>query len=236
MVAPPGVDGLILVPHDEQVFVVAAQDLHQLVLELVDVLKLVDHHVLQTALPLQADVRVLLKEIQGELDQIVVVQAEALLLLIEVAVKDDVGGGRCLVVLLLQGVQGHGDHVQVVVRPLEELLHLDHVPGGGEGHVPKGEPPLLVDELQHGVDVRVVQHQEALGVLDGVAVLLEDGDAEAVEGVDIAGVVVPGEPVDPLPHLRGRFVGEGDAQDVAGQDAQLVDQIGEPPGEGPGLA
>ena len=35
--------------------------------------------------------------------------------------------------------------------------------------------------------IGVVQHQEPLGVLDGVAVLLEDGDAEAVEGVESVG-------------------------------------------------
>ena len=142
-------------------------------MELVDVLKLVDHDVLQPLLPLEFDVRVLLKDVQGELDQVVVVQTEALLLLVQIAVKDDVRGGGGPVVLLLQRIQGQGNQVPVVVRPLEQLLNLDHVPGGGEGHVPKGEPPLLIDDLEHGVNVRVVQHQEALGVLDRVAVLLE---------------------------------------------------------------
>ena len=143
----------------------------------------------------------LLEDVQGEFDQVVVVQAEALLLLVQIAVKDDVRGGGGPVILLLQRVQGQGDQVPVVVRLLEQLLNLDHVPGGGEGHVPEGETPLLIDDLEHGVNVRVVQHQEALGVLDRVAVLLEDGDAEAVEGVDVSGVVVPGEGVDALAHL-----------------------------------
>ena len=55
-----------------------------------------------------------------------------------------------------------------------------------------------------------------------MAVLLEDGDAEAVEGVDIAGVVVPGEGVNLLAHLAGGLVDESDAQDAAGQDDKLV--------------
>ena len=97
---------------------------------------------------------------------------------------------------------------RAVRSPLEQLLNLDHVPGGGEGHVPEGEPPLLIDDLEHGVNVRVVQHQETPGVLDRMAVLLEDGDAEAVEGVDIAGVVVPGEGVDALAHLTRRLIGD----------------------------
>ena len=69
-----------------------------------------------------------------------------------------------------------------------------------------------------------------------MAVLLEDGHAEAVEGVDIAGVVVAGQVVDALAHLIGGLVGKGDAQDVAGQNAQLIHQVGKPPGEGPGFA
>ena len=84
--------------------------------------------------------------------------------------------------------------------------------------------------------IGVVQHQEPLGVLDGVAVLLEDGDAEAVEGVDIPRVVVPGEGVNPLAHLVGGFICKNDAQDIAGQDAQLVHQIDEAVGQRPGLS
>lgn len=65
---------------------------------------------------------------------------------------------------------------------------------------------------------------------------MEGRDTEAVEGVDVAGVVVPGQGMDALAHLVGRLVGEGDAQDVARQDAQLVHQVGEAVGQRPGLA
>lgn len=57
-----------------------------------------------------------------------------------------------------------------------------------------------------------------------------------MEGVDVAGVVVPGELVDALAHFVGRLVGEGDAQDVPRQNPQLVHQEREAVGEGPGLA
>ena len=69
-----------------------------------------------------------------------------------------------------------------------------------------------------------------------MAVLLQDGDTETVKGVHIPGVVVSGEPVDALAHLVGRFVGEGDTEDVARQNTQFVDQIGKPVGEGAGLS
>ena len=41
--------------------------------------------------------------------------------------------------------------------------------------------------------------------------------------------------MDPLAHLVGRLVGKGDAQNIAGQDAHLVDQISEPVRQSPGL-
>ena len=56
-----------------------------------------------------------------------------------------------------------------------------------------------------------------------------------MEGVDIPRVVVPGEGVNPLAHLVGGFICKSDAQDIAGQDAQLVHQIGEAVGQSPGL-
>lgn len=176
------------------------------------------------------------ENMEGKQDEVVVVQAEALLLLIEVAIEDDVLWLDGVQVLLLQAVQGHGEHIEVVVRIFEELAYLNHVPGLAEGHLPQGQAALLIDNLQHGVDVRVVQHQEALGILDDGAVFLKDRDAEAVEGVDVAGVVVPGQGMDALAHLVGCLVGEGDAQDVARQDAQLVHQVGEAVGQRPGLA
>ena len=127
-------------------------------------------------------------------------------------------------------------YVPVIIRLLEQFLDFYHIPGSGEGHVPEGQPALLVDDLEHRVDIAVVQHQEAAGILEGVAVLLQNRHAEAVEGVDVPSVVVPGELVDALAHLVGRFVGKGYAQDVPRQNPQLVHQESEAVGEGPGLA
>ena len=90
---------------------------------------------------------------EGEQDKVVVVQAEALLLLIEVAIKDDVLRLDGVQVLLLQAVQGHGEHIQVVVRVFEELAYLNHIPGLAEGHLPQGQVALLIDDLEHSVDV-----------------------------------------------------------------------------------
>ena len=215
---------------------VPAQHLHELVLERVDVLELVDHDVLQPTLPLLPQIRPLLENMEGEFDEVVVVQPEALFLLVEIAVKDHVLRAQGVQVLLPKDLQGEVDHAFVVIRLLEELADLDHVPGLLKGHVPQGEAPLLVDDLEHGVDVGVVQDQEPLGIAHGAAVLLEDGDTEAVEGVDVAGVVVAGEGMDALAHLGGGLVGKGDAEDVSGQDTRLLHQKGKAVGQGAGLA
>ena len=55
----PGVDRLVRITDDKEVFVHAAQDGHELILEVVDVLEFIDHDVFQPALPFSADFLVL---------------------------------------------------------------------------------------------------------------------------------------------------------------------------------
>ena len=199
----PGIDRLVGITHDEEIVVIAAQHLHQRVLRLVDVLKFVDHDVFEPLLPLEPDVLVLLENIERELDEVVVVEAEALFLLIEIAVEDDVPRRVGALVLFAQRVERHRDHVLIILRLLKELSDLDHVPRGGIGHVAQCEAALFVDDAEHRVDVGIIQHQKALRVLHRMAVLLQNGDTEAVERVDIARVVVAGQGVDTLAYLVG---------------------------------
>ena len=173
---------------------------------------------------------------EGEFDQVVVVQPKALSLLVEVAIKNHIPGLYRVQIPLLQSVQRQTKHVPVILRFLEQLADFDHIPRRPEGHIPKAEAPLLIDHLQHGVNVCVVQYQKALWIPHRMAVLLEHGDAEAVKGVNVARVVVPGQPMDALTHLRSRLVGEGHAQDIPRQDTQLIDQERKPMGQGAGLA
>ena len=170
--AAPRVDGLIRVADDEKILVIAAQDLHQLILRRVDILKFIDHDVFQPLLPFEPDVLMRAEDIEGELDQIVVVKREALLFLIEIAVENDILCACGLLIFFLQRVEGQGDHVLVILRPLLELQHLDHVARVGERHVAQRQPALVIDDLQHGVNIAVVEHQKALGIADSVAVLL----------------------------------------------------------------
>ena len=102
--------------------------------------------------------------------------------------------------------------------------------------MPQREAALFVYAREHGVDVRVVEDEEALRVLHGVAVLLQDGDAEAVEGADVTRVAVAGQGADALAHLGGGLVGEGHAEYAARRDAQVINEIGKAARQRPGLA
>ena len=234
--SPPGVNGLVRVPYHEQVLMVGAQHFHQFVLEDVDILELVDHNIFQPLLPFQPDVFLLPEQIQGEFDQVVVIQPEAFLFLIQVPVKDNLFFISSLVVLLLQGLQRHGQHILIVLRLFKNLLYLDHVPGIGKSHVPQGQSPLFVDDLQHGVYIGIVQDEKAFWIPESVAVFLQNRNAEAVKGIDIPGIIVPGQVVDALPHLAGCFIGKGHAQDISRQDAKFIYQKSKPAGQCPRLS
>ena len=204
---------------------VAGEHAHKLVLQLVDVLELVDHDVFQALLPFQSDVRVLIEDVEHDDNKVVVVEGKALLLLIEIPIEDDVAHISCLLVLFAQRGERHGKQVAVVIGPFLELHDLDHVARATERHIAQREPPLVVDDLKHLIDVGVVEHEKALRVLNGVRILLQNRDAETVEGVDEARVVVAGERADAMAHLVSGLIGEGDAQNVSGHDAEVVHQV-----------
>ena len=169
--APPGIDGLVRVAHHEEVAVVARQDIRQGILVLVDVLKFVHHDVFEPLLPFPAGELVPLQDVQGEVHQVIEIQAVALTLFIKIAVHD----------LVLQGVGGGGQVVEMAHIHVDEGLHIpppalapaDVVDGILDGHVPAGEPQVLEDGAQDRCLVLLVQDDEGTGILDHMAVLFE---------------------------------------------------------------
>ena len=232
----PGVDGLVGVAHDEQVAMMTRKDLHELVLQSVDILELVDHDVLQAFLPLELDVGVSVEQVQCEHDEVVVIEPEALFLLVKITEEDDLIGGARVKIALPEVFDGHGQHFAVVQRMFLELHHLDHVARFGKRHVAQGQPALFVNDLQHAVDIGVVEHKEAFWIAERMAVLLQNRHAKAVERVYVAGVVVACDAANAAAHFVGGFVGEGDAQDVARHDAEVAHQVRESLGECAGLS
>ena len=149
----PGIDSLVGVTDYKQVFVITAENLHQLILKEVYILKLIDHDVFQTLLPLQADFGLLPEDMEREFDQVVIVQAETFLFLIQVAVENNIVDRRGLPVFFVQRIEGHADQVLIILGLSEKLLDLDHVPGLGKCFVPEGKLPLLIDDLKDVIDV-----------------------------------------------------------------------------------
>ena len=226
--AAPRIDGLIGIADHEQVPVIALQHLHELVLQRIDILKLVDHDVFQALLPFEADIRELLEHVEREHDQVVVIEPEALPFLVKIPIENDVPHIIGLQIPFTQLRDRPFEHVQIVVRMLFELLYLDHVARSRKRHIAQRKASFFINGLQHGIDVGVVEHQEAFRVPHGMGIFLENRNAKAMERVDIAGIMIAGKATDAPSHLVGGLVRESDAQDVARQDAEIVDQVCEP--------
>jgi len=230
----PGVDRLVGISHHEEVFVVARQDVRQLVLILVNVLELVHHHVLQPFLPLFAHLAALLERVERKIDDVVEVKPVALALLVEIAVEHLVLERRRR---LLEPAQTLGIHV-------DERFHVaaaafapaDVVRRVLNGHLARRDVQLLKNAAQHCGLVLLIEHNEGRGVLQNVAVLLQQSHAEAVERRDLREVLVRQHLPDALFHLGRGLVRKGHAENVRRRDAQRLNQIQKPRRERLGLA
>ena len=88
--------------------------------------------------------------------------------------------------------------------------------------------------LDQAVAVVLIVNGEVALQAEPVGVLPQQAGPEAVEGAD-PDPAVGHEGLDPLPHLAGGLVGEGDGQDVVRLDA-LLQQVGDAAGDDAGLA
>ena len=225
---------MVRVPHHEQVLMAAGKHVGELVLLAVDVLELVHHHVFEAPRPLLPDLLVLPQQGHRHVHQILEVQGVDLPLLVEVPVEhlppavllpvDEVEEGA----VGFPSEQGHVGKVPLHV--------VGQVRGLVEAHLLQGHAHVLEHGPKEGVLVLLVQHQEVLGPAQGVQVLLQNHEPQGVEGADVARVPVPHHVPDPLLHLVGGLVGEGDGQNVARAHAPGLDEIPVAPGQGPGLA
>ncbi len=104
----------------------------------------------------------------------------------------------------------------------------DRVPQGAEAFQGKLEQVVLQEDdlLGLGQDAKVGREAEE------DRVLAQEPVAEGVEGADLGlDVAVGDELVDPLLHLRGGAVGEGEAEDLRRLRAFLGDQPGDAAGD-----
>ena len=96
---------------------------------------------------------------------------------------------------------------------------------------------LAADDLDQTARIGVVVDGERALVPEAVAVGPEDADARGVEGGHPhAPAPRADQSGDPLAHLLRRLVGEGDGEYLPGRGVTHGDEVGDPPGEDPGLA
>ena len=88
--AAPCIDCLIRITDNKEIIVIFTQHLHQFILRRIDILKLINHDIFQTLLPFQQNIRMCFENMYRHKDQIIVVKAEAFLLLIQITVKQDI--------------------------------------------------------------------------------------------------------------------------------------------------
>lgn len=80
----PRINRLIRIANDEQIAVVFNEFFHERDLQRVDILKLVDHDVFKTLLPLQRNIGEMVENMQRDNDEVVVIESKAFLLLIQI--------------------------------------------------------------------------------------------------------------------------------------------------------
>ena len=84
---------------------ILAKHLHQLILQVIYILEFIDHDICQALLPFLPDLLIFFKNMEREHDQIIVIQPKTFLLLIQIAVKDDVIGLCCFQIFIFQDLR-----------------------------------------------------------------------------------------------------------------------------------
>ncbi len=234
--AAEGVDRLVGVTDDAQLGRwhaegrLAARDqlADQHVLRVVGVLVLVDQHVPEPAPVVLGDVGERLQQVHGGHDQVVEVERVGL---VQPALVEPVGLGQGLLHVRL-GPSGEGLVVDELVlevahlrreRPGRVALRVEVEVAADQGHQPLGVG-LVVDR-----EGRL--HPEVAGLA------AQDAHAGGVEGAHPHRLgPAADQSGDPLLHLAGGLVGEGDGEHRAGMHLALGQQVGDPGGQDPGLA
>lgn len=229
----PRVDALGIVAYGHDA-VVGAHAVHDLRLERVRILILVDQDVPEAGGEIRRDVGRLDQQVEPQFQQVVVVEHVLL------AFTSGVGGGKDRQavgdLLVLREVARHG---------LGEIE--PGVSGEGEDVVERaglGVGLVLEEEFILCLDGQFQQRLGVIGVEDGgvfrqahgIAIHAQDAGADGVEGAaPKAAGFDAGQLLDAGEHFLRGLVGEGQQKDLAGADAH-GEQVGDPVSEGACLA
>ena len=107
----------------------------------------------------------------------------------------------------------------------ECLFDLDHISGSRISLIPQRQIAFFIDDVQHGIDIGIIQDQEAFWIMNGIAFFAQHTDAESVERIDIGCILITSQPVNSFFHFLCSLIGKGYAHNVSRSNSQLRDQI-----------
>ncbi len=227
----PAVDALVGVTHHAHVAMGAPEEPHELVLGPVGVLKLVDQDVREALLVVLEHVRTCLEEVDGDHQEVVEIHG--------------VGGEETLLVVGVDATDAAPVGVALVERGRLEALEVDQLGLGlrdhgtdrARGQAFRIEAVLGHHQLDQSPRVGLVVDGERSAVPEAGGVGPQDAQAGRVERRHPHALgPAPDELGHPMAHLVGRLVGKGDGQDLPWRGVRRRHEVGDSPGEHPGLA
>lgn len=213
--AAPGIDRLVGVTNHEEIAVMLGEDVQKFPVVARTVLNLVDHNIVELVGPVLTRILEMVEDIDGEIDQVVVVEG------------------------VLLELQPHIPHLRVgaVGRTGRKKMSLDigvDVIPFQKGHFLqeslRRELAAVDSELVHRLlgqclGILFVDDGEAFRITDAVNLAPQEFHAEAMDGADeVVDRSAVDHPRDAPFHLLGGLVGEGEAEDIAGGYAEFVDK------------
>src|SRR2546422_3350926 len=220
---------LVVISHHADVAVLLREGADDEILRAVGILVFVDEDVLEAILILLFDVRRLAKQSHDLQQQVVKIQGVLLPQRALVSVKD----ARYDLLIPAVGPFRVGEVVDAFV-----FGPIDQGEDDGRREAALVQPQVFEALADHGPLVVLVEDQEVPAHAYAVSVPAEDPAADVVESTDPDRPRHrrPDQPVDALPHLVGRFVGEGHRQDAGRRNALVAQQVSHPVGQHPRLA
>ena len=210
---------------------IRAEGFHQLILNPVDILKLVNHNIFKALLPFLADLVISLENVQNKFQQVVIVQPEALFFLIQVTVKNYVVSLCRSKVFLVNLIQTHADKIFVVVGLFEKFFDFNHVARVRKSHLPQSKTTLLVNYLKHCINIRIIQNEKTFRVRDSMRIFLKNAYTKTVESGNVTCVIVAGELTDSVSHFGCGFIRKSNAENVRWKNTDFVYKVGKTVGE-----
>ena len=229
-----GVDGLGIVTHHGEVFVLLGQLFDDKVLGSVGVLVLVHQHVAEVILIELQYVGMVAEQDIGIEQQIVEVHRSRLIAAVPVALVDFTHLGA-----LGNGIVGHQFAVLDIHAGRDEVvLGIAYLAMYRVGLILLVvQSHLLDDSLDQGARVRLVVDGEVRAEANALSLTAQDATEERMEGAhpDAVRRLATHQLVDTLLHLGGSFLGESQGDDGVGRVA-VLQQVGNLTGQNSGLA